>query len=310
MDLYLCDPSPPPGMAPLHQQPHYARALRALGVTVETIRATHGGKSIAQAQVVHRRLGPLSFTWMPRGPIWASDLPGPDRDAFLRALPQTLPGGVWLANAASADEANCLACHGYRALIPGQTLANLDLRPPRAARLAAQHGKWRNRLRHAQGAGLVLHESAFDPATHRDLLSQEVAQQRARRYRALPAAFTLAYAAQNPGAARIWSAQHCGQHVAHLLILTHGDTATYHIGWTGPEGRRRSAHTLLLWQAANALADRGIARLDLGPADTTHAPGLARFKLGSGALAQRLGPSMLALPRVTPLFPKRHNHAA
>ncbi len=310
MDLYLSDPSPPPGTAPLHQQPHYARALTAMGVAVQTLRATQDGQPRAQAQVVRRRLGPLSITWMPRGPIWASDLPDPDREAFLRALTQTLPSGVWLANAASADEANCLARHGYRALIPGQTLANLDLRPPRATRLAAQHGKWRNRLRHAQGAGLILHETAFDPTRHHSLLTQEVAQQRARRYRALSPAFTLAYAAQNPGAARVWSAQHCGQHVAHLLILTHGDTATYHIGWTGPEGRRRSAHTLLLWQAANALADRGIVRLDLGPADTTLAPGLARFKLGSGALAQRLGPSMLALPRVTPLFPKRHKHAA
>jgi len=45
-------------------------------------------------------------------------------------------------------------------------------------------------------------------------------------------------------------------------------------------------------------------------ADPTHAPGLARFKLGSGALAQRLGPSMLALPRIPPLFPKRHKRAA
>ncbi|MGK8235963.1 hypothetical protein ACLGGT_17605 [Roseovarius sp. MS2] len=47
-----------------------------------------------------------------------------------------------------------------------------------------------------------------------------------------------------------------------------------------------------------------------GPADTAQSPCLARLKLGNGALAQRLGPSMLALPRVTPLFPKRHNHAA
>lgn len=310
MDLYLSNPSPPPGMAPLHQQPHYARALTAMGVAVQTLRATQDGQPRAQAQVVRRRLGPLTLTWMPRGPIWAPDLPAADRDAFLSALRHALPGDLWLANASSAAEASHLACHGYRALIPGQTLAELDLRLPMPMRLAALHGKWRNRLRHAQGAGLTLHETAFDPTRHHSLLTQEAAQQRARRYRALPPAFTLAYAAQNPGAAQVWSAEHKGQHLAHLLILTHGDTATYHIGWTGPEGRRLSAHTLLLWQAANTLAERGIARLDLGPADTTLSPGLARFKLGSGALAQRLGPSMLALPRVTPLFPKRHNHAA
>jgi lipid II:glycine glycyltransferase (peptidoglycan interpeptide bridge formation enzyme) len=247
---------------------------------------------------------------MPRGPIWQPGLPFDTRHAVLSALPRTLPGGLWIANAATTADADHLAAHGYRPVFPGQTLAELDLRPPEATRLARQHGKWRNRLRHAQSAGLTVTETVFDPTVHASILQKETAQRRALRYRALPLGFTLAYAAQNSGAARIWSAYHKGQSVAHLLILTHGDTATYHIGWTGPEGRRHSAHTLLLWQAANALADRGILRLDLGPADSVQSPGLARFKLGSGALAQRLGPSMLAWPRAASLFPNRHKHAA
>ncbi|MBC7181644.1 MAG: hypothetical protein H5U14_16380, partial [Roseovarius sp.] len=55
MDLYISDPSPPPGMAPLHQQPHYARVLTAMGVVVQTLRATQDGQPRAQAQVVRRR---------------------------------------------------------------------------------------------------------------------------------------------------------------------------------------------------------------------------------------------------------------
>lgn len=310
MDLHLTDPAPPPGAAPLHQQPEYARALIALGVTVQTLRATEAGETLAQAQVVRRHIGPFPLTWLPRGPVWRPGLPPDTRHAVLSALPRTLPGGLWIANAATAADADHLAAHGYHPLIPGQTLTELDISLPEATRLARQHGKWRNRLRHAQSAGLTVTEAVFDPTLHASVLQKEAAQRHARRYRALPLGFTLAYAAQNPGAARIWSAHHKGQSVAHMLILTHGDTATYHIGWTGPEGRRLSAHTLLLWQAANALADRGVLRLDLGPADTTRSPGLARFKLGSGALAQRLGPSMLAWPLAAPLFPKRHKHAA
>ncbi|EAQ27016.1 GNAT family N-acetyltransferase [Roseovarius sp. 217] len=310
MDILLTDFSAPPASAPLHQQPQYARALRALGVTVQTLRAVQDGHTLAQAQVVERRIGPLTFHWMPRGPIWRSNLPPASCHAILSALSLALPRGLWLTNAATEADGDQLAAQGYRALIPGQTLAELDLRPPRAMRLAAQHGKWRNRLRHAQAAGLVIIETSFDPNRHSALLRQEAVQQRTCRYRALPLAFTLAYAAQNPGTVQVWSAHHKAESIAHLLILTHGDTATYHIGWTGSEGRRLSAHTLLLWEAATALADRGIVRLDLGPADSVQSPGLTRFKLGSGALAQRLGPSMLTWPRAVPLFPKRHKHAA
>lgn len=310
MDLELTNPARPPGLAPLHQQPEYARALIAMGVTVQTLRAMQADQTLAQVQVVRRRLGPLTLNWMPRGPIWAADLPIQTRHATLSALPHALPGGLWLANATNADEGAQLAALGYRALLPGQTLAELDLCPPQATRLAAQHGKWRNRLRHAQSAGLKISERAFDPNHHNRLLEQESTQRRLRGYRALPLAFTLAYGVQNPGAARVWSAHHKGQSIAHLLILTHANTATYHIGWTGPEGRRLSAHALLLWHVSNALADRGFKRIDLGLADFHHSPGLARFKLGSGALAQRLGPSMIAWPRAAYLFPKRHKHAA
>ena len=50
-----------------------------------------------------------------------------------------------------------------------------------------------------------------------------------------------------------------------------------------------SAHNLLMWRAALWLARQGHRRLDLGPIDTANAPGLARFKLGIGAHARRLG---------------------
>lgn len=310
MELHLIDCASPPGPAPLHQQPHYARALRALGVIVLTLRAAQDGETLAQVQVVRRRIGPLTLNWMPRGPIWRSNLPPASHPAILAALSQALPGGMWFANAASVVDADLLAAQGFRTLRSGQILAELDLCPPQSTRLATQHGKWRNRLRHAQSQNLKILETAFDPQRHRILLEQEAMQQHARHYRALPLQFTLAYAAQNPGTVWVWSAHHKGQRIAYLLILTHGDTATYHIGWTGPAGRQASAHTLLLWNAANALADRGITRLDLGPADVTRSPGLARFKLGSGAFARRLGPSMLAWPCAARLFPKRHKHTA
>ena len=54
--------------------------------------------------------------------------------------------------------------------------------------------------------------------------------------------------------------------------------------------------SVLLMEAARRLAATGVTELDLGTIDTDASPGLARFKLGSGATVQRLGGTWLRLP--------------
>jgi lipid II:glycine glycyltransferase (peptidoglycan interpeptide bridge formation enzyme) len=91
------------------------------------------------------------------------------------------------------------------------------------------------------------------------------------------------------------TAAEAGTPIAFMLILLHGDTATYHIGWTGPRGRAVGAHNLLLWDASCTLAARGYIRLDLGRTDPLRTPGIARFKLGAGAAPRDLGPTRLRI---------------
>jgi lipid II:glycine glycyltransferase (peptidoglycan interpeptide bridge formation enzyme) len=86
------------------------------------------------------------------------------------------------------------------------------------------------------------------------------------------------------------------EELAAMLMLCHGLTATYHIGWSGPQGRATAAHQLLLVRAADWLAARGHVRLDLGTVDTDANPGLARFKIGSGAIIRPLGGSWVGVP--------------
>ncbi len=73
-----------------------------------------------------------------------------------------------------------------------------------------------------------------------------------------------------------------GVPVAGLLLLRHGASAMYYVGWTSDEGRRCRAHNLLLWRGMLALRAAGVAWLDLGGINTASAPGVARFKLGFG----------------------------
>jgi lipid II:glycine glycyltransferase (peptidoglycan interpeptide bridge formation enzyme) len=81
-----------------------------------------------------------------------------------------------------------------------------------------------------------------------------------------------------------------------MLFLLHSPWASYHIGWSGAEGRRTNAHALLLWQAMLRLREEGFTTLDLGDVNTEDAPGLARFKIGTGALVAPLGATVLVPP--------------
>ena len=131
------------------------------------------------------------------------------------------------------------------------------------------------------------------------LLALEAAQARERRYQNWPPALTSAFARAAPDQTHLFTALLRGHTVAQMLFLTHGNRATYHIGHTGADGRRLHAHNLLMWQAMNALAARGITSLDLG---ITATPAIDRFKRRTGAVAQPTGGTWL---RWTPLAPHR-----
>lgn len=70
--------------------------------------------------------------------------------------------------------------------------------------------------------------------------------------------------------------------IAGILILCHGQSATYQIGWSDSRGRQHCAHHRLLWEGALALKKRGIMDLDLGGVNETSAKTIKRFKQGMG----------------------------
>ncbi len=284
----LRDTAPePPAPCALQQHPRYGAAMRAIGADVAWLVLGDTAAPEGTAQILRRPLGPLRLGWLPRGPVLAQ---GVDAAAALAALP--LPGPSLIQ-----PESPGAARHftGHRAVLTRAHVAELDLSRRPTALFAGLHGKWRNRLRAARSGPLRTAHRPFDPDRDADLLALDAAQQRLRGYRALPPGFTLAFAAMAPDATRLFTAHDRAGLLAYLLMLRHGATATYHIGWAAPAARRAHAHTLLMWQAIEYLAAMGHTRLDLGPIDTEAAPGLARFKLGTGALSRPLGPTLLRL---------------
>lgn len=70
--------------------------------------------------------------------------------------------------------------------------------------------------------------------------------------------------------------------IAAVLVITHGNSATYLAGWNGPDGRSLNVNNLLLWEASSQLKQWGFTRFDLGGIDEKQTPTISKFKMGMG----------------------------
>ena len=69
---------------------------------------------------------------------------------------------------------------------------------------------------------------------------------------------------------------------AGILIVQHGKSCTYQLGWNSPAGRRIYANNFLLWNAIIDMKKRDCLWFDLGGIDKKNTPGIAKFKRGLG----------------------------
>lgn len=276
----------PDNACALQQSWRYGAAVAALGRSVQRAEIWDGDRFLGLAQVLLRRAGPLSLAWMPRGPMWMHPPSQPAQ--ALQALRRSVPG--LLLTVPEAPVA------GLVPLVTPVCTAEIALLREPAAMRRRMHQKWRNRLVRAERSGLNVAVTAPSGADLDWLMQRDRAQGRARGYRGLPPAFLAAWAANGAAPMRLFTARLRGEVVAAMLFLDHAPGATYQIGWSGEAGRGACAHHLILWRAMRHFAGNGRRRLDLGPLDTVTAPGLARFKLGSGAAPRWLGAASLVLP--------------
>lgn len=286
--------------APMQQHARYGEASAALGAGPRHFHLRLGGDLAGTALVLIRRW-PLfgDFALLSRGPVWAAGVSAETRAAGTRALIRQLRTQVRgvMCTPETDGGPDPLEDSDLLPMVTPGHVARLDLSTSCKARRARLHGKWRNRLVRAEAAGLTVQQGALPADPDHWLLRQEAAQARARGYRRLPHAFTHAWTTHGGrDATRLFTAHSSGTPVAGMLFLRHGASASYHIGWSGEEGRRLNAHTLLLWRAADWLAKKGHKQLELGTLDTEGTPGLARFKLGAGAEAIPLGATRLDAP--------------
>ncbi len=198
-----------------------------------------------------------------------------------------------IVNSETIDDAAALATAGFHRIAAPRMVAELTLAPTAEEMAHRLAPKWRNRLRHGLTQNLELHRRPMPADPNHWLLRAEAKQSSRLWYQPLPPDMIAALAGSRPGCAQLFTAYHLGQRVAAMLFLRHSTTATYQIGWTNSEGRKRSAGPALMWRAMVDLQQMGISAIDLGAADPDHAPGLARFKRGTGADLRALGGTWL-----------------
>ncbi len=266
---------------PLQQHPSFAAALRMLGQPVTLQDLEH-----AATVVTLKRCG-ISFA--SRGPIWRTPTELAEKTRQLRQ------SGLRLINA-DADDPMAYRQAGFRLIHSPASVAEMDIAGTEQDILARARSKWRNIWRRSHNSGLNFQHERFSKQKHAWLLEADLHQQQKKRFRALPHTLIEAYAVHQRKDVIAHIAYRKRDPVAAMLFLLHHPVATYHLGWASDDAKRCGAHHRLLMDAAIRLGGRGFTRLDLGQVATDTAPGLARFKIGTGAVVRPLGGTWLRIP--------------
>ncbi len=282
---------------PLQQHYAYGEAMQLLGARVYRAGLFRNDKPIAMAQLLHRRwLKLFPVTLLLRGPTGYPESCGISYQSMMEQLQAAMPVSASRCIIAPPPEQSLT--HPFRQVATGEAIALWDIAAATDVLWARMQPKWRASLKQAEQTGLKLTGSS-EPAEMQWLLAAEQAKQRERRYRNLPPEFASLYArlSAEPTPIVHLAACHGQEPVAAQLYLLHGNTASYFISWTGEAGRKQGAGHWLLYQAAQHLREKGIRHIDLGQIDTVHQPGLARFKLGTGADILQFPGFYMRMPR-------------
>lgn len=167
--------------------------------------------------------------------------------------------------------------------LPAWSSAVIDLLMSEDSLFKHLDGKWRNLLRKSRKMGLEVEETSSEEAMV-FLMEQYRLLQKEKRFSGVSEKILMELNRQL-GCDRqmqIIFALKSMQRIAGILIIGHGNSCTYLVGWNTKEGRDLQANYLLLWQAVMNCKNQGYRWFDLGGIDDRMTPGVAHFKKGLG----------------------------
>lgn len=284
---------------PLLQSYDYARAVcpvygqRAQWGLIRIDGEEAGLVQMLEAGLFGRALHAMAID---RGPLW---LPGFGGIAHVRgffdAIQREFPGRIGRRRRIipeipkSPVTASLLEQAGFFYIGPDYMTTWLDLSPDLADLRAGLRKNWRNALAQAERGPLRV-EWDKKGLYIEELIAGYSADRAARGYPG-PSPRLLRALAQTFAQGKkclIGRALLDNETVSAILMLEHGCSATYQIGWNTPQGRRYGGHYRLLWSSLDMLKGEGIIDLDLGGLNDDDAENLSAFKDGLGGQRQTL----------------------
>jgi len=228
-----------------------------------------------------------------RGPVFLDEAPGrsesTDLAAVFDALKATARARRWhlvrIAPELAADPETAAALRrcGFKKRLEGMAIASalIDLTPAPERIQAGFNTRWRRHLKKARKLGLEM-ETGATPDALAFLVREYETMQRDKGFRGIPTALLRALAAQEgpTWTCRILFARRGAERCGAVLIVGHGDTCTYLVGWTSEQGRHLQANSFLLWQAMLRFRELGYHFFDVGGLGGRTTRGVEEFKKG------------------------------
>lgn len=219
-----------------------------------------------------------------RGPIWLDGFGEPAHvEAFFKEFNRQFKNRICRKRRIIPETAINLETLGFEKTGSGYDTIWLDINRPVDELRDGLKKNWRGTLQKAEKANFTLEwDSKGD---HLAWLIQNYAVDKETKGYDGPSVKLLKALVKYHlprGEVVIGKANLDGKEVAGILILCHGCSATYQIGFTSDEGRSNGAHHLLLWQALGVLKFKRIKHFDLGGINDETAKGVKQFKEGLG----------------------------
>jgi hypothetical protein len=243
------------------------------------------------------RLGPIHFLNLYRGPLWFdADPPEEHLKEFAALFNKAFPRRLlrrrrWLPEWPDADSAKTILSEcGFRPNAQTFETVWLDLQKSEAALRSDLDGKWRNSLNKGERSDITIVADTKGATADLFLHFYEI-DRKLKKYRGRTANFLkeeISSAAKLREAVILWAQNKEKKPIAAILVIIHGQSATYRIGWTTDLGRAANAHNVLLWEATKRLKESGLRFFDLGGVEPVGAEGLTQFKKGMGGQEVKL----------------------
>ncbi len=233
--------------------------------------AERGGDLVAGAQILLRRLGPVSAAYVPRGPVgtWLDDdVAAPLLDAVRRAAwarramvlriePSAIDGDAVRATLREQGFRVARSMNQPRATIV------VDMADGSDRALERMHHKARYNIRRAERQGMVIRTGDVGdlPAFHR--MMRTTGERAGFRVRDL-AYYRAQWETFAPtGSLRLFIASHEGHDLAMNVSATFGDVGAYLHGASADVRRALNPNEYLMWEAMRWAESRGCAAFDL-----------------------------------------------